>query len=270
MPNATATPAEVLHIGDTDVHVDGHGPETIIMVHGFPDTHRLWDGTVDALKDRYRCARFTLPGFTGGARREGYALREVVDLIGAVANRVSPDQPVILMAHDWGCLFAYQFYVRHPDRVSRVVGVDIGDPHSLRREIGPRALALLLAYQWTLALAWKVRGRLGDAITRFVRKGMRCPSDPAPVSSAMTWPYYMTWFGGYRGQIRAFEPQCPTLFVYARRKPFMFHARAWVERLRARPGSEVHGFDTGHWIMLQDPAGFHALVRRWLGEPVAG
>ena len=46
------------------------------MIHGWPDTHRLWDRQVAALQDRYRCVRFALPGFDasrtgrpGGASR---------------------------------------------------------------------------------------------------------------------------------------------------------------------------------------------------------
>ena len=39
------------------------------MVHGWPDTYRLWDGQVEALKDRYRCVRFTLPGFDAAQPR---------------------------------------------------------------------------------------------------------------------------------------------------------------------------------------------------------
>ena len=45
------------------IYVEGEGSETIVMVHGWPDTYRLWDDTVAHLKDRYRCVRFTLPGF---------------------------------------------------------------------------------------------------------------------------------------------------------------------------------------------------------------
>jgi len=256
---------KLLRIGETDVHVEGNGPDTIIMVHGFPDTYRLWDGTVEALKDRYQCARFTLPGFVGGARREGYPLEDIIGLINAIAAQVSPDRKIILMAHDWGCMFAYQFYARNPEMVARVIGVDIGDPRSLRREIPRKALFGLLAYQWWLAAAWKIGGRIGDAMTRWMRARMRCPSDPAPVSSTMAWPYYMTWFGGYRGQVKAFNPTCPMLFIYAKRKPFMFHAQSWIDELKSRPGSEVHAFNTGHWIMLADPAGFNGLVSRWLG-----
>ena len=49
-------------MGDIDLHIEGAGEETVLMVHGWPDTYRLWDAQVEALKGRFRCIRFTLPG----------------------------------------------------------------------------------------------------------------------------------------------------------------------------------------------------------------
>jgi cis-3-alkyl-4-acyloxetan-2-one decarboxylase len=260
-PFSTASP---FNIGDTEVHVEGTGPDTVIMVHGFPDTHRLWDGTVAALKDRYQCARFTLPGFVGPVRREGYPLEEIIGIIQAIADQLSPDRKVILLCHDWGCMFTYQYYARYPDRVAKVIGVDIGDPRTLRREIDTKGLVMILSYQWFLAAAWRIGGTVGNRMTFWMRARMRCPSDPAPVSWQMAWPYYMTWFGGYRGKVKAFRPTCPMLFIYAKKKPFMFHAQSWIDELKSKPGNEVHGFDCGHWVMLQQPEQFNGLVRRWL------
>jgi pimeloyl-ACP methyl ester carboxylesterase len=55
--------APACHIDGIDVFIEGDGPHTVLMVHGWPDTHRLWDTTVEALKARHRCVRFTLAGF---------------------------------------------------------------------------------------------------------------------------------------------------------------------------------------------------------------
>ena len=52
-----------IDIEGVDVVVEGEGAETVVMMQGWPDTWRLWDGQVAALKDRYRCVRFTQPGF---------------------------------------------------------------------------------------------------------------------------------------------------------------------------------------------------------------
>jgi len=43
--------------------IEGEGSDALVMIHGWPDTHHLWDSTVQALKPFFRCARFTLPGY---------------------------------------------------------------------------------------------------------------------------------------------------------------------------------------------------------------
>jgi cis-3-alkyl-4-acyloxetan-2-one decarboxylase len=256
-------------VDDVDVHVEGEGAETIVMVHGWPDTHRLWDAQVAFLRERYRCVRFTLPGFDLERERRAYSIDEVAEFIRRVVEQVSPGRKVILLLHDWGCAFGYQFYARHAEMVSRIVGVDIGDTRGLWRSLSPRGRRIVLAYQWWLALAWVVGGRLGDGMTRWIARWWRIPSDHRFISSCMTYPYYRTWFGGrhnYGPQWRRFAPSCPMLFLYGRRKPVMFHTQAWIDWLRARPANRVVEFDTGHWIMLQQPERFNQAVSGWLAE----
>src|SRR3954463_2825189 len=96
------------------------------MVHGWPDTYRLWDAQVAALSDRYRCVRITLPGFDASQRKRAYTLDEVVEAIRVAVK----DRRVTLVLHDWGCLYGYQFAMRYPQLVERIVGVDIGDTGS--------------------------------------------------------------------------------------------------------------------------------------------
>jgi pimeloyl-ACP methyl ester carboxylesterase len=69
--------------------------------------------------------------------------------------------------------------------------------------------------------------------------------------------------GGF-GRPRAFVPQVPMLYVFGERKPFAFHSSGWAQRIAALPGSRVIGLPTGHWVMTQRPAQFHAALREWL------
>ena len=145
------------------VHVDGPegaGPDVLLMLHGWPDTHRLWDAQVAAFAPRYRCVRFTLPGFEPGTPRDPASLDRIVELLHQVSLRTSPDRPVTLLLHDWGCLFGYQFALRHPQRVARIVGVDVGDAGSGAhlRALGVKAKAGVAIYQLWLALAWRLAG----------------------------------------------------------------------------------------------------------------
>lgn len=254
-------------IDGVEVHVEGEGAETIVMVHGWPDTYRLWEAQVAFLKSRYRCVRFTLPGFDIAGPRRAYSLEEICEFIRRVVERVSPGRKVTLLLHDWGCLFGYQFYMRHPELVSRLVGVDVGDTKGLQYGIPRRQRYMILAYQWWLALAWRIGGRPGDRMALRMKRWLRSPSDERFIGSCMTYPYYLTWFGGEQGyprQLRRFKPACPLLFLYGRRKPVMFHTQAWLDELRKGEKNRVIEFDTGHWVMLQQPERFNREVDGWL------
>jgi len=240
------------------------------MIHGWPDTWRLWDGQVPALRDRYRCVRFTLPGFERSDARRAYTLDEVVETIHGVVMAAGKGQRVTLLLHDWGCLYGYQFAMRHPQLVERVVGVDIGDAGSRAHlaEIGWRGKSMIFAYQLWLAVAWRIGGRMGDAMTRAMARLLGCPTDRDRVGAHMAYPYAVRWFGeagGFKG-LRVFKPEVPMLFLYAQKKPVMFHSRAWLEQLASRERNRVIGFPTGHWIMVTRRDAFNEALRSWLAD----
>ena len=254
-----------------EVHVEGEGSHTIVMIHGWPDTHRLWDGTVEGLKSTYRCVRFTLPGFDITQSPRPTSLAQMTALFSRIVSTVSPDKPVVLLLHDWGCLFGYEFAARYPEQVSRVVGVDIGDHNSgaYLRSLPAKAKWQIFFYQFWLALAWKL-GRfspsLGDGMTRWMAHAMRCRTAPASMGWQMNYPYAMQWFGlldGFHGAARV-NPHCPMLYIYGLRKPFMFQSAQWLEHISSRPGSVVQAFPTGHWVMAHQPAEFLDCVKNWL------
>jgi pimeloyl-ACP methyl ester carboxylesterase len=265
-----------LQIDGIAVHMEG--PEdapVLVMVHGWPDTCELWDAQVAALKDRHRCVRFTLPGFDPALPRRPVGLQAMVDFIAQVVNTVSPGQPVDLLLHDWGSVFGAQYAMTHPERVARVVTVDVGDAGSREHQaaLSGRAKFGILYYQLWLALAWLVGGHLstalGDRMTRYMARMVRARSLPQHISAQMNFPYFITWFGAHGSYKARKRPdfKCPVLFIYGARKPFMFHSQAWAERLAARPGCRVLGLPTGHWVMKDAAEAFNQAVREWLTPP---
>lgn len=237
--------------------VEGAGPRTIVMVHGWPDTHRLWDTTVEALRGHYRCVRFTLPGFQPGAPKRAYAFSEMVELLRKI---VEPFSPATLLLHDWGCLFGYQLAMRHPELVERVIGVDIGDAGSRihLKQIGASGKLKIVTYQVWLALAWVLGS---DAMARMMARVIRVPAG-REVRAQMGYPYAMRWFGvagGFR-DLRVFKPHCPMLFLYGTRKPVMFHSDTWAR------GVESRAFNTGHWVMVQARDEFNQAILGWLAQ----
>jgi pimeloyl-ACP methyl ester carboxylesterase len=124
----------LVKVDGIEVRVEGDGAETVVMVHGWPDTLHLWDRSVDALAPHWRCVRFTLPGFDLSRRDRAYSLEEVVETLHQVVTQTCPGQRITLLLHDWGCLYGCQFAQRHPSLLSRIVGVDIGDAGSAARQ----------------------------------------------------------------------------------------------------------------------------------------
>ena len=259
--------AHVIQVDPVAVSVDGSEGPVVLMLHGWPDTQRLWDRTVADLSTHFRCVRFSLPGFERGTGTAA-SLSEMTALLLRVVETVSPHEPVTLLVHDWGCAFGYEFAARHPDRVQRIIGVDVGDHNSaaLRSELSLKAQLGVFTYQFWLALAWLVGGVPGDRMTRWMARRLRCPTLSGEVGCQMNYPYAMKWFGALGGLRAAVSvaPAQPMLYIYGRRKPFMFHSQAWLASLQGRADCSVRAMPTGHWVMVQQPEAFGTCVREWL------
>ncbi|MCU0943325.1 MAG: alpha/beta fold hydrolase [Hydrogenophaga sp.] len=277
-PDTVPGPAPELVIDDVDVFIDGRGEQTLVMLHGWPDTPELWDATVASLADRFRCVRFHLPGFDLARGPRPASVDDICDLLRRIVDAVSPGQPVTLLLHDWGCVFGYEFAARHTDRVARIVGVDIGDIRSgdYLQSLGWREKAMIAGYQLWLAVAWVLGDKLpglANRMTRWMARQIGCRNDPQLIGWEMNYPYAMMWFGafgGLRSMARVDKligEKLPGLFVYGRRKPFMFHSGRWVRQLNRTTGCSAKALDTGHWVMKQKPAEFHAVLKDWLFGP---
>jgi len=263
--------SSTLTLQGVELLVDGAGPDTLVMLHGWPDTHRVWDRTVEALKPHFRCVRFTLPGYDLAKPARATSLVQMTALIADIVDAVCPTRPVTLVLHDWGCVFGYEFATRCPERVARIVAVDIGDYNSdaCVRSLSLKARALVFAYQFWLAVAWFVAGAAGNSMTRWMARQSGARAAPSAIGWQMNYPYAMRWFGllgGFRGAAQVAH-SCPVLFVYGLHKPFMFQSPDWLSRLAERSGCAVQPFPTGHWVMSQQPEAFNRCVATWLAGP---
>ncbi len=97
------------------------GP-TLVMAHGWPDSHVLWDGVVCRLADRFRIIRYDNRGVGNSSVPKpisAYTIARLADELGAVIAAVSPGEPVHLLGHDWGSVASWE-YLSLPGACDRV------------------------------------------------------------------------------------------------------------------------------------------------------
>jgi len=113
------------------------GP-TVVLVHGWPDSHVVWDGVAALLAEDYRVIRYDNRGAGASSVPEAvsaYALTRLADDFAAVAASVSPDSPVHVVGHDWGAATMWEYLSRPEanDRVVSYTSISGPDPAHLSR-----------------------------------------------------------------------------------------------------------------------------------------
>lgn len=103
------------------------GP-TVVLVHGWPDSHVLWDGVVPLLAERFRIVRYDNRGVGASSVPRpvsAYTMAHFADDFTAVIDAMSPDRPVHVIGHDWGSVGTWEYLSRpgSGDRVATFTSV---------------------------------------------------------------------------------------------------------------------------------------------------
>jgi pimeloyl-ACP methyl ester carboxylesterase len=114
---------QTIGVGGLDFTVDMAGPANgapVLLLHGFPETRRMWAPVVDALGAAgYRAIAPDQRGYSAGARpapTEAYATRHLLaDALGLMDVLACPR--FHLVGHDWGGQLSWLLAAHHPDRL---------------------------------------------------------------------------------------------------------------------------------------------------------
>jgi NAD(P)-dependent dehydrogenase (short-subunit alcohol dehydrogenase family)/pimeloyl-ACP methyl ester carboxylesterase len=97
------------------------GP-TLVLTHGWPDSHALWDGVVPLLAGKFRIIRYDNRGVGASSVPKpvrSYAMARFADDFATVIAELSPGQPVHVLGHDWGSVGIWE-YLSRPGAAERV------------------------------------------------------------------------------------------------------------------------------------------------------
>lgn len=107
------------------------GGETIVFLHGFPESHRTWREVAPALAEDHFVVAPDQRGFAASDKPEGvesYKTDRIVEDLIALADSLGLER-FTLVGHDWGGAVAWLAALKHPERVKRLVIVNA--PHPL-------------------------------------------------------------------------------------------------------------------------------------------
>ena len=270
------------------VYERGQGP-TVLLVHGFPDTHAVWDGVAERLATRFHVVAYDVRGAGASSRpaaREAYRFEHLVADMSAVADAVSPGVPVHLAGHDWGAIQSWEAVCAMPERFATYTSISgpcldhaaYWTRTGLRHPSGVPKVARQLLHSWYIAafhtpvlpeLFWRhVLARRWGALlerTEGVRAGDGHPAPTLAEDAA-------AGVNLYRAQHARRPPhagRAPYDRAHAGRRGdggrvrdaglAAEAARPFAERLQVRP---VHA---PHWVPLTQPGE----IARLIGEHIA-
>jgi haloacetate dehalogenase len=118
-------------VGEASYFVAGGGAgPPLLLLHGFPQTHACWHAVAPLLAASRRVVVPDLRGYgasrapAGGPQGEGYSkremARELVELMSGLGH-----ERFAVAGHDRGARVAYRLALDHPERVTRVVVINV-------------------------------------------------------------------------------------------------------------------------------------------------
>jgi pimeloyl-ACP methyl ester carboxylesterase len=162
-----------LHVAEA-----GEGPP-LVLLHGWPQHWWCWRRLIPTLARDFRVIAPDLRGFGWSEAPPGdYAKSAFAADVLALLDAEGLDR-VRLIGHDWGGYTAFLLARHHPERVERLLVLDIPPPWYTRRRPTPRYLALPLLASYQVLLATPVVGtRVLTSGPQAVRAAIRAASGP--------------------------------------------------------------------------------------------
>ncbi|MFC5065016.1 alpha/beta fold hydrolase [Actinomycetospora atypica] len=250
--------------------------ETVLLLHGFPQTSASWDPVAAHLHAAgLRTLAPDQRGYSPGARpagRSAYRLEHLVDDAAALIES-SGAGSVHVVGHDWGAVVAWALAAHRPELVRTVTGVSVPHPAAFVRALyaGPQ-----LPHSWYIG-AFQLPGlpeallgderRMAAVLQRGGQRRDAARRDAAALSGHLTGP--VNWYRALPFAAPGYTQrpvQRPALQVWSDGDAFV--TRAAIDnnprfvrapyRLEVLPG-------VSHWIPDEAPDELAAMVLAHIG-----
>lgn len=249
-----SAPLEAASVDDLPIKssVMGSG-ETIIFVHGWTCDESVWADQVEYFSDDYRVVTLDLPGhgLSGQPHEHDFSMELFADAVEAVRAEVGAER-VVLVGHSMGAVVIRQYALDHPNSVAGLVAVD--GPIDLRNLQPIPMDGMTLETRESLIRGFFVPGTSEELRQEILDMMLAAPAETASGAfEAMFSPNTRP------GEV----VEAPTLSVLA--------GQTWLTsdptHREVFPDWEATEIaDTGHFLMMEKPAEFNALLDAFLTD----
>jgi peroxiredoxin len=250
----------------------GEGPDTIVLVHGWKGSHRLWDHAIAALEHRHRVVAFDLRGMGESDKpRARYDFDELSGDLGEVMTDLGLED-VTLVGWSMGCTVSLRYMERGGAGVGRLVLLN-GPLRLVRADDFPHAMTQeqLDGYLDGLAAGWPVGERA------FTAESLLPETDPLVVD----WVYRIALQSPLDVVLRVVREQAkldmraavaglrvPVLAAYSTRDPYYpVSLGEWIAET-APEGRLAVLEGSAHCAPIEEPQAFVAALESFIaGRP---
>jgi len=246
---------------------EGSGPP-VVLVHGFPLDHAMWDAQVEALKGEHRVIVPDLRGFGQSGVTEGtVTMEQFADDVAALLDALDIKEPVVLGGLSMGGYVVFAFVRRHRERLRGLVLCDTRSApdspeaaaarHETAEQVlreGPGSLVDGMPDKLLAPSTREQRPEVAGALRRVI-----ATSDPRGLAAAAR---------GMAGRPDAGpvlpEIGCPTLVVVGHHDLISPPAEMRAIAAAIPNARLVEVPDAGHMAPMENPAAVNAALREFL------
>lgn len=267
----------MLEVGGLRFHVVDEGKGTpVVLLHGFPDTARIWRSQIAALTAAgYRAIA---PDLRGRGRSErppsvsDYSLAALVGDVTGIMDALDVERAHVV-GHDWGAGVAWVLASLVPQRVDHLVVISVGFPGVTRPDLEALQKAwyrLLFLFEGTAEeLLQKddwylfretLQGR-GD-VEQYIAE----LSEPGALTAGLNWYRANLPAGQLLGSSLQLPPvQAPTLGIFGTEEPYLTEASMVRSKEQVRGAWRYERLEgIGHWVQLEASERLNTLLLEFL------
>ncbi len=262
--------------GEVSLHAVAVGPKdgpVVVLLHGFPEFWYGWRRQIEPLAAAgFRVIVPDQRGYNLSSKPSGvaaYALPELVSDVIAIADQLGKEK-ISLAGHDWGAAVAWSTALLHPQRIAKLVVLNVPHPSVMRKFLSTSPRQLLRSwYMFFFQLPWLPEALFSASdfsvgswsLLRSSRQGTFSPEDLTQYRAAWSQPGALTamlnWYRAlFRIRIKFQDKtvRVPTRILWGERDDFLLTEMAH-QSLRYCTSAELFTFASAtHWLQHEEPA----------------